>query len=164
MPRIFSVEDGTGKADATSYATVAQFQQYWLDRGITLSTADVTNAEAYLNQASDYIDTHYDFIGAPTYPDVQALEWPRYISEQSGLQRKIVDSDEIPAALIKAVCWLAYQVRNGQLDTVKSSVISESYGGVSKQYAEAGNTKRYEYIDKRLSNYLISGTPLQRIN
>jgi hypothetical protein len=164
MPINFIAEDGTGKSDATSYATLAQFTQFWTDRGVATQTIGDSVVQAYLNQATDYIDSHYDFIGVPTYADTQALEWPRYISEQSGLQRKVIDNNEIPLALIKAVCWLAYEAKKGQLEKVKNNVIQESYSGISKTYSEAGNPINYEYVDTLLSNYLISGTPLQRVN
>ncbi len=52
----FIVEDGTGKKGATSYATVAYFKAYWLDRGITITWADAA-IQANLVAATSYIDT-----------------------------------------------------------------------------------------------------------
>ena len=163
----FVVEDGTGKSDATSYVSVADYKQYWIDKGLNsseYSEAQDETIQGYLNQATDYIDSNYDFIGTPTDADTQALEWPRYVSH-TGIQRKIIDSDEITAFLVKAVSFLALEVKNnGQLEQSESTVISESYGGVSKTYSKAGNPKRYKYVDKLLSNFLIAGAPLQRVN
>lgn len=55
----FIIEDGSGKKGATSYASVADFRGYHLDRAVDTSGIDDTAAQALLIAATDYIDTRW---------------------------------------------------------------------------------------------------------
>lgn len=161
----FEVEDGTSKTNATSYVTVAEFRSYWEDRSVNVEAFNDTDVQGYLNAATEYIDATYDFVGTPTDTD-QALSWPRYITSQTGLQRKVIDSDDIPQEIKNAVNYLAYEASKGKtaLFEIDKGVVSESYGGISKTYNKSGD-KGFPYLDKMLTKYLvIAGTPLQRVN
>src|SRR5687767_9009814 len=75
----FTPEDGTGLADANSYADVAFADAYFLDRGNTAWAALATEAkQANLILATDYIDMVFGqrFAGCRE-EDEQALEFPR---------------------------------------------------------------------------------------
>ena len=53
----FVVEDGTGKSTATAYITVAEFKQYWENRGRTFTQNDAT-IQSWINQATEIGRAH----------------------------------------------------------------------------------------------------------
>lgn len=114
------IEDGTGKANATSYVTVAEAKTYAASRGVVLSNDDAV-VEAQLIQAMDYVESfRAKYQGRKTWPrpgmDVshphaQALQWPR-----TGV---VIDCDYnlpdnvIPQELKQAQMQAAIEVHNG---------------------------------------------------
>ena len=71
------IEDGSGKADANSYVTVAEARQYAQARGVSLPATEEA-VEALLIQGMDYLEAQRSrFQGSKTHPGVQALQWPR---------------------------------------------------------------------------------------
>ena len=166
----FIVEDGTSKENSTSYATVEEYRQYWLNRGVdysvssTATEAEETAAdeliEGYLNAATEWIDMSYNFVGAPSDSD-QASEWPRYaVYDKSG---DLIDSDVIPDNLISAVCYMAAQVSDG-INQIDTGVSAETYGKISKTYSGSSGIKSYPVADKLLRLYLSTGNKLMRVN
>lgn len=86
----FKAEDGTGLPDANSYVTVAEADQYFLDRAVTTWVGTQTEKEAALIKATDYIDGRFGarFVGIKK-TEVQALEWPRLETVASGIPIKL---------------------------------------------------------------------------
>lgn len=156
----FIQEDGTGKTDATSYASIAQYKQYWENRGTDYSAVADDTIKAYLNLATDYIDNTYIFKSEKTNED-QALEWPRYnvVKDKHG---NLYEDDEIPIDLINATCYLA--ANSTELYQTGSGVSQESYGPVSKTYSNASGQTNFPVANKYLKNLIISGTTLERVN
>jgi hypothetical protein len=153
----FVVETGTGGTTSTSYATVAQFKQYWENRGVTYSDADAT-IEAWLNMATAFIDG-YNFEGNPLSQN-QALEWPRYdVTDKLGY---VITG--IPTALINAVCYMAAEAKKGPLDQPGEGVKSVTYGPVSKSYSRTQGDKEYKAVEKMLKYFLVTGNQLVRVN
>lgn len=74
----FVVEDGTGKADANSYCTVADFLLYWLDRNVDFTDFDLEVIQPALMDATSYLDLVYQgkWKGV-VKDDVQSLSFPR---------------------------------------------------------------------------------------
>ena len=126
----FIVETGAGLTNATSYVSIAEYKQYYENRGIDYTaTADAT-IQAKLNIATEYIDNNYNFIGNISNDD-QALSFPRVGLSKNGYA---IDSDVIPQDLKDAVCYIADKVKNGHIEQVDDGVKSESFGPVSKTY------------------------------
>jgi len=98
------IEDGTGKADAQSYASEAEIAAYALERGITVSGTDTE----LLIQAMDYIETK-NFIGDKNTKE-QALQWPRINAVTDGFY---IDTDEIPLSLINSQIEVALSIDGG---------------------------------------------------
>lgn len=76
----FVVEDGTGIANANSYASVTEADSYFSDRGFTTWTGTNAEKQGWLIQATDYIDSRFyaRFKGSVEFPDTpQALQFPR---------------------------------------------------------------------------------------
>lgn len=74
----FVVEDGTGKNNANSYASVADADAYFADRAVGAWAGDESVKQAALIKATDYLDARFGarFIGEKASAE-QALEWPR---------------------------------------------------------------------------------------
>lgn len=112
-------EDGTGKADANAYASVADGDAY--HDGHLYATA-WTGASAdqkavALVMASRLIDAEYQFIGTRTTAG-QSLQWPRAmcpepdnvhvpISVLLPIPCNYVEYDKVPKAVVQATCEVA---------------------------------------------------------
>ena len=154
----FIVETGAGLTNATSYVSVAEYKQYYENRGIDYSaTADAT-IQAKLNIATEYIDNNYNFIGNISNDD-QALSFPRVGLSKNG---NAIDSNVIPQDVKDAVCYIADKVKNGNIEQVDEGVKSESFGPVSKTYSETGQRK-FPILNKYLKPYIMTGAPLVRL-
>ena len=154
----FIVENGTGLTSATSYVSIAEYKQYYENRGIDYTaTADAT-IQAKLNVATEYIDNNYTFIGRISNDD-QSLSFPRVGLSKNG---DAIDSDVIPQDVKDAVCYIADKVKNGNIEQVDTGVKSESFGPVSATYSETGQ-KKYPILNKYLKPYIMTGAPLVRL-
>jgi hypothetical protein len=71
-------EDGTGKADANSYAAVADADSYFEAHlyASAWTAATATTKAAALVMATRLVDSQYQFNGFRAH-DTQALQWPR---------------------------------------------------------------------------------------
>lgn len=96
----FTVEDGTGIANANSLCAVAFADTYFADRGIAAWTGNTSTVkEPALIRATDYIETRFGmrFKGEKA-EDTQSLSWPRVY----------VDADDtVPIGVKKAVAEYA---------------------------------------------------------
>ena len=115
-------EDGTGKSDANSYASVADGDAYHEGH---LYAADWTGATsttkaAALVMATRLIDAHYQFRGFKAH-DTQALQWPREFARDDDALRSrgiagLVQRDEyfasnaVPAILRDATVETAREL------------------------------------------------------
>lgn len=161
----FTVEDGTAKADAVSYASVATFLAYWTDRNIDLSDSEPEALQAALLAASAYIDTRYHgrWKGR-RYTLEQAMAWPRIgVYDGDGF---VVAETSIPAKLVRATCEYAKRALGAELapdPTANPNVVSETKtaGPVSKSVTYAGGAalevlKAYPAADMLLKDFLVS--------
>lgn len=96
------IEDGTGKVDATSYATVIDTKAYALARGVTLGTD--SSVEILLIKAMDYLEAQADRYKGEKANATQALQWPRACVVVYG---QIVPTTSIPIELVRAQMSLA---------------------------------------------------------
>ena len=155
----FVVENGTGKTDATSYLTVAEFKQYWENRGSAFTDSDA-QIQAYLNSATEFLDITFRFKGLKV-KDEQALEFPRYgVMRRNG---RLIDSDIVPTDIKSACAYLAGMKSEIELNVVENNIRSESYGPVSKAYS-GGQSISFPYISKLLSDYVVPGNAIIRVN
>jgi len=104
------VEDGTGKATAESYASIATIAAYATARGLTFAITGGTNAtdaEAAARRATTWLDATYQgrFPGRKANGRAQALQWPR--TDASDAEGEAIGSDEIPQEIINALCEAA---------------------------------------------------------
>jgi hypothetical protein len=74
----FSVQNDTGTVtDANAYITVTEYRTYWTDRGVDTSSQDDTVVEGLIVQATQYIDTRYQYNGEKLTGRDQTTEFPR---------------------------------------------------------------------------------------
>lgn len=150
------VEDGTGKAAAESFISVADASSYHSARGNTAWAALSTDTvrEQCLRKATDYMEQAYRsrWQGCRV-GETQALSWPRYDVIVEGYD---VDSDVVPTAVKNACAEFALKAATVELNPdLTQGVVSESVGPISVTYDKSSpQATRYKAIDAMLSPYL----------
>ena len=142
------VEDGTGLSNADSFVSVAYADTYFTTRGVT-AWASLTNKEALLIKATDYIEAVYsESWKGVTLNDTQSLSFPRIID----------DATVYPDRLLKAVCELALKANSGDLLVdVEQRTIEEKVDVITVKYAEYSDQKtQYSMVYGLISPYLLS--------
>jgi hypothetical protein len=155
MPLI--IEDGTARADAESYASVAYADAYFSSRAVTAWTGTNDQKEALLRKATDFMGQVYRGAwSGRRKTETQALDWPR-----EGVPRLdyggLYASDAIPAEIVRACCELALRaVTNGALYSDQTQAISEqTVGPITTKYAGGSSAvKRYSAVDALLRPFL----------
>lgn len=108
-------EDGTGKADANTYALVADGDAYHDGHlyATAWTAATTENKEKALAFATRLIDAEYQFNGAKVSAS-QALQWPRDDCPDPDGRRSNSDgflaADAVPRAVVQATCELAREL------------------------------------------------------
>lgn len=149
----FTVEDGTIVEEANSFVTVAYADTYHNDRDNTSWTGTDAVKQAALIKATDYIEQKYGsrFIGAP-YSSTQSLSWPR--------STVITNTDEVPKAVLQAVCELALESFSEALNpTQGKSKKREKVDVIEVEYADySTDSKKRPAIDGLLAKYVSGGS------
>jgi len=150
------VEDGTGLANAQSYASAADATTYHTAHGNAAWIGATADMESALVRATAWLDDAF-YHRWPTCKmlSTQALEFPRLAA---------VDADgyalaPVPAALKNALCEAALVelVTPGRLatdDSDNGNIVAESEGGMSRTYKKGG---------KKPSDWPAIYAPLRRI-
>jgi len=163
MALVLVKEDGTGLANANSYASAADGDAYHDGHlyATTWTGATLSNKEKALVFATRVIDSQYRFHGVRAVA-VQALQWPRSdcsdadaAPDSSGIA--VLASNAIPTALINATCEMARAllatdrtsapVGEG-IDTTQTSA-SSSTGGTPSSSVSNSSMTRYSKVDTR---------------
>lgn len=137
-----TIEDGSGVANANSYATVIATKAFATARGFALATATDAVVELNLTLAKDYLEgLRAEYQGTKT-AKANALQFPRVGVEVDGFA---VDADEIPDCLVQAQMRLAcYAYDNGSKLTVQGDgrVIVEKRieGVIDTKWADHGDS------------------------
>lgn len=154
------VEDGTGKADAESYLSVADLAAYATARGYALTGGD-PEKEAALRQATSYLDARWRY-KAVKASAAQALEFPRTgLTDWSGLA-----VPGVPKRVKDATAELAIKVRAGTTlfdDAERGGAVkSETVGPISVTYADgAPADKRFAVAENLLQPFIKNPKDLQ---
>lgn len=173
------VEDGTGLANAESYASVAEYDQYITDFGLTDPGRTEAQKEADLRVATRDIDADYKllFLGERRKGNNQALEFPRITYEYtlaytSGLGVNAVpfDPDEVPLELKRATIELAVKVGEGTTvlpDVTTPGTIKRKkskVGGLEEDITYSGGSplKQFTLVERLLSSLIEESSKVQR--
>lgn len=134
----FFVEDGTGREESNSYASVQEFKDYFEKFNITISDS-TEDIRAWLMEATLYTDTKYLYDGYKADED-QALEFPRLLFYDN--RGKYYSSSTIPQYLKNGVFELAYFIKeNGTLtpNVTCTGIKSKKIGPLSVTYDNQEN-------------------------
>ena len=160
------VEDGTGLANAESYASVAEADTYHTARGNTGWEA-VDDKEAALRKATDYMLQTYSmrWVGDRA-TNTQALDWPRTdatrknVTTGQGWYQDTYSSTIVPTEVKRACAELALKAATASLsEDLGPEVSAESVSGaVSVTYAQGSRrTIKYSAVDGILMPALKDG-------
>lgn len=162
-----TVEDGTGKADATSYVALADANAYFLARDpneeIYTGWAGLDDAgkEAALIRATQALDSWFRGRWKGTKKtSAQALAWPRIdVVDEEGLD---VADTIVPTPVKRAICEIASIEATSRYiqETVTrdNMVKSVSVGPISTTYMEgATSITQFPHIDALLKGLASAG-------
>lgn len=131
------IEDGTGKPDANSYATLDQVRAFANARGIKLPDDDETLTEQLIT-AADFIGTYETrFSGNRSYPqNPQALSFPR---DNVYMYQTDMPQAFMPRELIGAQVYVCEAIANGiELYPTQdgADVVRETVGPITTEYQQ----------------------------
>ena len=170
------VEDGTGKADANTFASYNDFLLFWAQNNIDYSlpvdpdevtTSPSENAvNAALIQATEYINGIH-FLGALSKSS-QALSFPRSSLVRPGSSYtypSYIPSDEIPTNIVKATCYLAGLIIQGtDILAPTQNVESQSVSGVgSVTYSDGNGQWNYPRLKQYIGQFVNSSVRVERV-
>lgn len=152
------VEDGSGLANAESYASVSFADTYLAARGMTLwATMSTTEKEQALRRATDYIEQAYRQSWAGyLVTTTQALMWPRYeVPIRGSLAYAYYPSNAVPLIVQNACAAMALKAASGELAAdigrLKSRV---TVGPITTEYVAGSNgVIRYLAINMMLAPF-----------
>lgn len=152
---MIGVEDGTGKTDAESYASVADADAYLSSRGMSnWSVLQDTDKEQALRRATDYMIAEYrpKWLGRRKSA-VQALDWPRLgvILDDVG----VIPSNFVPREVVKACIELAFRAASGDLvEDEEARILEETIGPITTKYdKDTTSRKKYPFVDNLVAPY-----------
>lgn len=134
------VEDGTGKANANSFASIAELNVYHSDLGNTEWTGDDSAKEAAARRATAYVSTAFRYIGKRSQGRTQALAWPREgVLDSEGNE---ILNTELPQEIVDATCEAAlYEIVNPNglnlTITMTDRVKREKIDVIETEYADS---------------------------
>jgi hypothetical protein len=154
----FTVEDGTGVAEANSYVELAFAEDYFTDRGNAAWTGADSAKQAALIQATDYIEGRFGrrFIGEMA-STTQGLSWPRTDTD--------FEETEIPVKLQRATCEYAVRALTAALapdPTVDASGVSvvntrKKLGPLEKEFQVVGSGHPVMFRPYPAADMLLTG-------
>jgi hypothetical protein len=159
------VEDGTGKADADTYCSLADATSYHAAMGNTAwaALANDTLREQALRRAAAYmVQTYRTRWAGYRVSKTQALDWPRYDVPQSdtvdGDGAAYYANNVVPVEVRNACAELALRASAGSLLSDEGrEVLEQTVGPITTKYARGGDqSKRYTAVDALLAGLLES--------
>lgn len=156
----FTVEDGSGLAGSNSYASVAEADAYFSDRGETSWTGSSLEKQSALVKATQFIDASYTFVGVIAN-NSQALAWPRYDAWDK--HDRAIAANAVPAQVKQACFELAlYSLSSALISNVTSEDrVKRVKAGSAEVEFEMGTKdvgNRFLMVDRLLGSITRSGT------
>jgi hypothetical protein len=150
------VEDGTGKADAESYISVADATAYHAARGNAAwaTLASDTVREQLLRRATEYmLESYRQRWQGYRISSTQALDWPRAGVCVDGY---LIAINIVPVEVQRACAELALKAATADLAAdVGQTARRVKVGPIEKEYApNASPVKRYRAVDLLLAPFL----------
>jgi hypothetical protein len=169
------VEDGTARADAESYCSVAAADTYHANRGNTVWAAlTQTVKEQCLRKATDYLVAIYrNAWDGYRKTTTQALDWPRFMVPIKdnfllyGFGQIYYDDASVPAGVQNGCAELALKVAGGTelAPDLGPEVLREKVGPIETDYAQgARQTTRFYAVENMLQPYLAGGASSRKVS
>lgn len=157
------VEDGAGRANAESYAAVADVDAYQAALGNTLwAGLNETEKEQALRRATQFMRMAYRVRWAGRrVTQAQALDWPRY---DVVVDEFPVLSTTVPSDVMAACCELALRAAGGDLlpdmELGSNQIKREKIGPLDTEYFQANvdARERFPAVDALLAPYFGSAS------
>ncbi|HSW65281.1 MAG TPA: DnaT-like ssDNA-binding protein [Dissulfurispiraceae bacterium] len=161
MPITLTVEDGTRPTGANTYASLADADAYWADRGNS-TWEDATDDEkaAALIQATDYLNG-LPWIGRKVA--IRVMAWPRY---DVIVDSYALGSDEIPDEVVQATCYMAGEIIGGAtpLAATDRPLTKLTAGAVSMEWdAASSQAPEYPALKSILRGYIMAGNTFRLV-
>ena len=154
MPITLTVEDGTRPTGANTYASLADANAYWADRGnATWATATDDEKASALIQATDYLNG-LSWTGRKVA--IRTMAWPRNDVEVDGYA---LGSDEIPEEVVQACCYMAGEIVGGAtpLAAQDRALTKLTAGAVSMEWdAASSQAPQYPALKSILRGYIVA--------
>lgn len=151
-------EDGSGRADAESFCSVAYADAYHAGRGNTdWATLSTEEKEQALRRGTDYLEQAYALrLNGYRQFTTQALAWPRYeVKRQGGVCGEYWPVNTVPDPIAKACAEMAFRAAKCELAPDIGQVIkSESFPGLKTEYMDSNGVIRYRQIDQIMAQFL----------
>lgn len=131
-------EDGSKPSGANTYLTLAEYETYIDERGLTDATSDDAKTGRII-QSMDYLESKNPRYQGKKATREQSLVWPRYGVYVKGYS---VNTDVIPQNLKDAQAQLVYDSASSAIYQVGDGkeVVRKKIDVIEKQYAETGDT------------------------
>ncbi len=131
-------EDGTGKTDSNTYITLAEYETYIDERGLTESTTDDAKTGRII-QAKDWLEAQEERYQGVKETDEQALIWPRSWVQ---IYSYPLDASTIPQQLKDAQAQLVYDSASTDIYNVNNgqAIVKEKVDVIEVQYSDTGTT------------------------
>ncbi len=178
MALVLVKEDGTGKADANSYASVADCDSYFEGHLYANAWTAATEATkgASLVMATRLVDSQFQFNGYRAHEE-QALQWPRErcpdpdrnlvtSAPLSPVLSNFVPNDLVPKGVADAVCEMARELLiadrtsappgEGISSTQSSSSTHDSAGGSSTQTSISYSKEDTRAVISRVAQAMLA--------
>jgi hypothetical protein len=165
------VEDGSGKADANSYASIETFREYWALMNIDYSDNTVkgqsdNDISSALIRATEYIDSLH-FLGERRLTS-QSLSFPRSSLVRPGasyIYPSYLPNDEVPDCIVKASCYMAGLIIQGRdIEAPTQHVSSQSVSGVgSVTYADGNGQWYFPKLQNLVGKLLNQSVPMIKV-
>lgn len=152
-------EDGTGRADAESYCSVAEAAAYHAKRGNADAWDAIEDKEAALRKATDYlVQTFRGRWAGIRKTEAQALDWPRYeVPRMDGGEWWNYPDDAIPPELKNATAELALKSASvNLLEDLGPEVQSETIGPISVTYRGGDRQTQFAAVERWLRGLLLA--------
>jgi hypothetical protein len=156
-------EDGTGKADAEVYCTLAEATAYHLAYGNTAWAAlssDTVREQCLRKATSFMIGRFRPLWNGSRKTTTQALDWPRsLVLIKDAISPSYYSDSAVPTPVKNACASLALRAATADLLADEGQAkLSVSIGSISTSYdPNSSAAKQYKEIDAMLAPYLQSG-------
>ena len=155
-------EDGTGKADAEAYCTLAEATAYHASIGNAAWAALSSDAvrEQCLRKATSFMTGRFRPLwNGSRKTTTQALDWPRsLVLIKDAISSSYYDDASVPTPVKNACASLALRAATADLLADEGRTkLSVSVGSISTTYdPNSSGEKQYKEIDAMLAPYLAT--------